>query len=227
MWELAWKGGIDWIHLAQGTDKWRDLVNTVMNHLGIPQNASSSLPAEKLLSSSSTSLHGVPESQLACYGPPTHVRNILFSTLVSDTLSLWKLTAFWVVMPCSLSHTSISKESAVPCSAQLRVRLVPGHGQQSALLSSWEPYIVVRFGVPTAVLMKIPLFSDTTCAQVYSYQGLQGACCHHHQRFIPEDKYRVSQMPFPQSTHMLVVWGRRGPEDEQTCIIKKKASLLK
>ena len=25
-------GGMDWIELAQGTDRWRALVNTVMNH---------------------------------------------------------------------------------------------------------------------------------------------------------------------------------------------------
>jgi hypothetical protein len=34
--------------------------------------------------------------------PP--VRNILFSTVFSDTLSLWRLTAFWDVTPCSLSR---------------------------------------------------------------------------------------------------------------------------
>jgi hypothetical protein len=30
-------GGMDWIHLAQGGDQWRALVNTVMN-LRVPQN---------------------------------------------------------------------------------------------------------------------------------------------------------------------------------------------
>jgi hypothetical protein len=28
--EIRW-GGMDWVDLAQGTDKWRALVNTVMN----------------------------------------------------------------------------------------------------------------------------------------------------------------------------------------------------
>jgi hypothetical protein len=28
--EIGWNG-MDWIHLAQGTDQWRALVNTVMN----------------------------------------------------------------------------------------------------------------------------------------------------------------------------------------------------
>jgi hypothetical protein len=30
--ELGW-GDVDWNHLAQGGDQWRDLVNTVMNFL--------------------------------------------------------------------------------------------------------------------------------------------------------------------------------------------------
>jgi hypothetical protein len=28
--EIGWEG-VDWIHLAQDRDQWRDLVNTVMN----------------------------------------------------------------------------------------------------------------------------------------------------------------------------------------------------
>jgi len=28
--EVGWEG-VDWIHLAQDRDQWRDLVNTVMN----------------------------------------------------------------------------------------------------------------------------------------------------------------------------------------------------
>jgi hypothetical protein len=35
--EIGW-GGVDWIGLAQDRDKWRALVNAVMN-LGVPQNA--------------------------------------------------------------------------------------------------------------------------------------------------------------------------------------------
>jgi hypothetical protein len=35
--EIGW-GGIDWIDLAQDRDKWRALVNTVMN-LRVPYNA--------------------------------------------------------------------------------------------------------------------------------------------------------------------------------------------
>ena len=31
-------GGMDWIDLAQGRDRWRTLVNAVMN-LGVPYNA--------------------------------------------------------------------------------------------------------------------------------------------------------------------------------------------
>jgi hypothetical protein len=35
--EIGW-GGVDWIALAQDRDKWRALVNAVMN-LQVPQNA--------------------------------------------------------------------------------------------------------------------------------------------------------------------------------------------
>jgi hypothetical protein len=31
--EIGWEG-VDWIHLAQDRDRWRDVVNTVMNLLG-------------------------------------------------------------------------------------------------------------------------------------------------------------------------------------------------
>jgi hypothetical protein len=39
--EIGWDG-VDWIDLAQDGDKWRALVNTVMN-LGVPYNAGKSL----------------------------------------------------------------------------------------------------------------------------------------------------------------------------------------
>jgi hypothetical protein len=39
--EIGW-GGIDWIHLAQDSDQWRILVNTVMN-LRVPENVGSFL----------------------------------------------------------------------------------------------------------------------------------------------------------------------------------------
>jgi hypothetical protein len=29
--EIGWEGGVEWIQLAQDRDKWRVLVNTVMN----------------------------------------------------------------------------------------------------------------------------------------------------------------------------------------------------
>jgi hypothetical protein len=29
--EVGWRGGIDWIDLAQDTDRWRAVVNAVMN----------------------------------------------------------------------------------------------------------------------------------------------------------------------------------------------------
>jgi len=35
-------GGMDWIELAQVRDRWRELVNAVMN-LGFPQNATNFL----------------------------------------------------------------------------------------------------------------------------------------------------------------------------------------
>jgi hypothetical protein len=44
--EIAW-GGVDWIGLAQDRNKWRALVNTVIN-LWVPQNVG------KLLSSCAT-----------------------------------------------------------------------------------------------------------------------------------------------------------------------------
>jgi hypothetical protein len=29
--EIGWGGGVQWIHLAQGRDRWRAVVNAVMN----------------------------------------------------------------------------------------------------------------------------------------------------------------------------------------------------
>jgi hypothetical protein len=58
--EVGW-GDVDWIGLAQNRDKWRALVNLVMN-LWVPQNA------WKLLSglSSSAQLHRVSFFLICC-----------------------------------------------------------------------------------------------------------------------------------------------------------------
>jgi hypothetical protein len=56
--EVEW-GDVDWISLAQDTDRWRALVNSVLN-LQVPRNAgklSSVLTTRDL--SSSARLHGV------------------------------------------------------------------------------------------------------------------------------------------------------------------------
>jgi hypothetical protein len=56
--EIGW-GGVDWIGITQDRDKWRALVNAVMN-LGVPENAgklSSGCIIGGLLSSSQ--YHGV------------------------------------------------------------------------------------------------------------------------------------------------------------------------
>jgi hypothetical protein len=38
LWEIGW-GGVEWIHLAQDRDRWRTVVNAVMNLLVLaPQN---------------------------------------------------------------------------------------------------------------------------------------------------------------------------------------------
>jgi hypothetical protein len=52
-------GGIDWIELAQGRDRWQALVNVVMN-LRVPCNVGNFLTSCKLVSfSRRTLLHGV------------------------------------------------------------------------------------------------------------------------------------------------------------------------
>jgi len=154
--------------------------------------------------------------------PPTRVRNTLFSTLVSDTLSQWKLTAFWVVIPCSSSHTSISEESAFTMfSATAR-----------ASCSGTRPSVCIVTLVRT--LHRREIWSSHSSVDEHSTLLWHDVCTG-----VQLPRFTRSLLPWSSAVYtrrqipcvsnaIFSVYSyacclrKRGPEDEETCIIKKQ-----